>query len=200
MLAVISQSAHSPTVTTNYNVLIAISMILQRRNNSTLDNRLHLKVMEDTNSLLTKLREIVLLNSKTNFQTIRLICVCRIKQIQGWNTTIINSSNISMLHTIVIRTSGKTLGISKRTFTSKTKTAHKIIAIILVTSTIGGIQTFHILLTKTSTIITHGKRRISRCWQDHLKGILITSTNVTVISISRQFTNSRHYFVRVKRV
>ena len=200
MIIVIRQSANSPTLSANNNILITVSMILQRRNDSSLNNRFHLKIMKNTNSLLTKFIEIVLLNSKTNFQTIRLICFCRIKKIQCWNTTIINSSNISILCAVIIRTSSKTLSISEWTLTSKTKTTYKIITVILVAGTIGCVKTLHILLTKTSAIITHRKRRISRCWQDNLEGILIASTNMTIISISRQFTNSRHYFVRIKRV
>ena len=156
--------------------------------------------MENPDSLSRKLTKVKSLNGETNLKTVSLVSFATIKKIQSRNTTIINSSNISMLHTIIIRTGGKTLGISKRTLTSKTKTAYKIIAIILVTSTISGIQVLHVNLTKTSAIITHSKRRISRCWQDHLKRILITSTNMTIISISRQFTNNCHHLIGIKRV
>ena len=82
---------------------------------STRDNRLSLKIMEDTNRFLTKFIEVMLLNSKTNFKTIRFVSINAVKKIQCGNTTIINSSNISILLAIIKRCGGKTLGISKRT-------------------------------------------------------------------------------------
>ena len=200
VLSVVIQSANSPTITTNNNISIAILMILQIISKSTLNDGFHSEIMENPDSLVGKLSKIIVLNSKTNLKTISLVSFASIKKIQSRNTAVINSGNIGILSSIKIRTGSKTLGISKRTFTAKTKTTYKIVAIILIRSTVSCIQVLHIALTKPSAIITHCKRRISRCWQDHLEGILIASTNMTVISISRQFTNNCHYLIGIKRV
>ena len=175
-------------------------MILKIITNSALNNGLHSEIVENPNSLIGKLTKIVILNSKTDFKTISLISFASIKKIQRRNTAVINSGNIGILSSIKIRTGSKTLGISKRTLAPKTKATYKIVAIILVRRTVSCIQVLHISLTKTSAIITHGKRRISRCWQDHLEGILITSTNMTIISISRQFTNNCHHLIGIERI
>ena len=144
ILGIIIESANSPAITANYDIGIAILMILQIIADTTLNNGFHSEIMENPNSLTSKLSKIMVLNSKTDFKTISLVGFTSIKKIQSRNTAIINSGNIGILNSIKIRTSSKTLGISKWTLTSKTKTTNKIVAIILVRSTISRIKVLHI--------------------------------------------------------
>ena len=111
---IIIESANTPPITINNNISLTI-FLGKIPMNATINNGLHSEIMKNPDSLLTKLLEIILLNSKTNLQTIRLSSVCRMNKIQRRHTRIINSSNISILLTIEIRGCGKTLSISKRT-------------------------------------------------------------------------------------
>ena len=110
---VIINSTYSPSLTTNHNILIAV--ISEVPINATSNSRLLLKIMENSNSLAREFAKIVNLYCKTNLKTIRFGSFAGMNKIKIRNTSIINSSNISILHTIKIRSGSKTLGISKRT-------------------------------------------------------------------------------------
>ena len=112
-IVVVIDSTYSPPIPTNHNILIAV--IREVPINSTNNGRLLLKIMENSNSLTRKLTKIVSLYCKTNLKTIRLGSFAGVNKVEVWNTSIINSSNIGILHTIKIRGGSKTLGISKRT-------------------------------------------------------------------------------------
>ena len=153
----IRDSANLPTLTLDNNISMRVRMIIQTTISTTLNNGLHLKVVVNSFRLGAKLIKIILLNSKIDFQSIRFCCWTNIKQIKRRNTGLIHSRNIRILGSIKIRRCTKTLRISKRTLRTQPKTTNEIITIILVTCTICCIQFLHILLTKTSTIITHCK-------------------------------------------
>ena len=193
-------SSDLPTLSFNDRICMRVRMIFNGLTNPTIDDGFHFKIVKDSLGLIRKLTKIILLNSKADFKTIRFRCFSDPKKIQTRNTAFVHSRNIVVRFSVVVRCCAKTLSISKWTLRPKTKTAHKIITIILVRSTIRCIQFLHIFLTKTSTIITHGKIRISLSGQNNLKRILITCCYMSIISISRKLTNNCHNLIGIKRI